>query len=435
MADSLKVVEELKSVQATFIEKLEKQAAEIKAHGGTTAETSKELKSLEKRYLDLEAAIKHDIEESQKKAAEAVELATKAQARADELETKLKRPNMGTKGDHKSIGQLVAEGLVEQGFKRTNKSSDKVAVGDIWSPQNRYGRIIDKAIELKAITGDADMRDVVGTTRMPGIVADPVFRDVHIRDFLTVRPMTGNAVQWMRESSRTNNPGAQTEGQTKNLSDYGFEAVTRTASTIAHGTPINNQLLDDIPSLRSHIEDRLIQGLMNAEDVYILRGDGIAPNPEGIINDADVPTYNRHGYGGGSDTKLDTLRRGITQLRLQEYRPDLVIISVQDWEAIELLKDSEERYLWIPSVGEGGQPYVWRLPLLDTTAQEEGAWLMGNFRQGVALFDRQDYTVQAFNQHSDYALRNMTLLLAEGRIAIVVELPLAFINGTFLFGS
>ena len=54
--------------------------------------------------------------------------------------------------------------------------------------------------------------------------------------------------------------------------------------------------------------------------------------------------------------------------------------------------------------------------LVDTTA------VLGDFKQ-VALLDREGLSVLAFNQHKDYAQRNLTYVRAELRAAQVIWKP------------
>ena len=62
-------------------------------------------------------------------------------------------------------------------------------------------------------------------------------------------------------------------------------------------------------------------------------------------------------------TRLDTLRRAAT-LTYAAYLPaNTVMMNPFDWQEIELMKDNENRYLWIGSVAEGGTPRLWQLPI------------------------------------------------------------------------
>jgi HK97 family phage major capsid protein len=67
---------------------------------------------------------------------------------------------------------------------------------------------------------------------------------------------------------------------------------------------------------------------------------------------------------------------------------------------------------------------VWRVPVVETAAMTAGTALVGNFRMGVTLWDREDTQVLT-GQPNDYFLRNAFAILAELREAHAVTRPKA----------
>ncbi|MFT8095018.1 phage major capsid protein, partial [Salmonella enterica] len=58
------------------------------------------------------------------------------------------------------------------------------------------------------------------------------------------------------------------------------------------------------------------------------------------------------------DTKIDTLRRAILQVRVAEYRASAIALNPVDWADIELTKDANGSYIWV-NVQEGGVQRLW----------------------------------------------------------------------------
>jgi HK97 family phage major capsid protein len=102
-----------------------------------------------------------------------------------------------------------------------------------------------------------------------------------------------------------------------------------------------------------------------------------------------------------------------------------------DWEDIELTKDSNGQYLVAVSVAMGGEPKLWRIPIVETPAIPEGTALVGAFGTGAQLYDREQASIRISEQHADFFVRNAIVVLAEQRLALAVKRPEAFVKVSF----
>ncbi|KAG0741272.1 hypothetical protein G6F24_016762 [Rhizopus arrhizus] len=143
----------------------------------------------------------------------------------------------------------------------------------------------------------------------------------------------------------------------------------------------SKQVLADIPLLQSYIDGRLRYGLQYVEEQQILAGDGTGQNLLGLIPQATDFDDDLRETG---DTKIKTLRRAILQVRLAEYRASGIVLNPIAWADIELETDSNGRYIWV-NVVEGGQPRMWRLPVVETTAMPAGSFLVGAFDRAAQV--------------------------------------------------
>ena len=177
---------------------------------------------------------------------------------------------------------------------------------------------------------------------------------------------------------------------TKPQSDLKFDIRTAAVTTIAAWVLATRQILDDAPMLQSYIDGRLRYGLAYAEELQLLHGDGTGTNLHGIYTQATafadpgvVPLPQR----------LDVLRFAMLQATLAEYQATGFVLHPTDWAGIELTKDSQGRYI-IGDPKAESQPRVWGLPVVATQAMLLGKFLIGAFRQGAQIFDRQNATVE-----------------------------------------
>jgi len=115
---------------------------------------------------------------------------------------------------------------------------------------------------------------------------------------------------------------------------------------------------------------------------------------------------------------------------LAYYEPTGVVVHPFDWEAIELIKDSQNRYIVTGSVAVGADKTLWRMPVVDTPAIPQKTALVGAFGLGAQLYDREQANIRIAEQHSDFFTRNAVAILAEERLALAVKRPESFAKVT-----
>jgi len=345
---------------------------------------------------------------------------------------------------------LVKDGLalqdrfqdIEQKLARrfaANDPSEQKSVGEQLSDSDDYQALTTKGrgiarLNLKAVTnitsattGTGGVGVGIQPTRVAGIITDPE-RQFTIRDLIMPGRTASNAVEFVQETGFQNMAAPQAgEGALKAQSDLSFGMVTTTVKTIAHWFKASKQVLSDIPLLQSYINGRAIYGLKYKEEEQILAGDGTGQNLLGLIPQAT--TFNEALRKTG-DTKIDTLRRAILQVRVAEYRASAIALNPVDWADIELTKDSTGSYIWV-NVQEGGVQRLWKLPVVDSNAVPEGEFLVGAMNIAAQVFDREDAAVEVSTEDGDNFRTNMVTIRAEERLALAVYRPESFVHGEF----
>ena len=132
-----------------------------------------------------------------------------------------------------------------------------------------------------------------------------------------------------------------------------------------------------------------------------------------------------------TDTKVDTLRRAILDLALNDHPAGVIVVHPTDWAGIELTKDSNGSYVWANPNSQLG-PTIWGVPVISTAGITVDNFLaMDNGPDVAQIFDREDASITISTEHSDFFVKNMVAILAEERLALVVYKPLGIITGTF----
>lgn len=387
------------------------QTAEMKAMGESSAKTAEQISAMDKIIADITDELKAATDELK------------------DLKSKAERLPQGMP-QVKTLGEQFTESEAFKEFKPAKGNNVSMDIPTLWTPQV-------KDTLTGATLGNAPTYLYV-PQRVPGIIA-PAMVDRHVRDLLPVVQTGMGAVDFIREvvSSGSGSGSGQSalnaatvaEGNLKPESTLVFEEANAPVRTLAHWLPVTRQILEDAAGLRGYIDTRLLYGLALAEDDQLLYGTGTGSEIQGIITADGVQTYN-WSAGLAGDTKLDAIRRAMTLARLSNYPVTGIVLHPSDWEDIELLKGSDEHYIWI-NVTQGGQMQLWRVPVVDSTAINPLTFLTGAFSMGATLWDRMQAGVRASDSHSDFFTRNMWAILAEERLTQTIYRPSAFVVGTF----
>lgn len=387
---------------ATAVAELKTAADDVKRSAETT---NTELKNLGKVT-----------DETKAKADEALIKHNEIAARLTEIEQKMARRGSDEPAGRKSIGQTVVE-------------SD--AVKELMASKRGKANVEIKAI-ISALTTDANgsAGDLIVPAR--GAIVAPAERRMTVRDLITPGQITSNSLQYPKETGFTNSAAtvSETTGPTKPQSEIKFDIVTTSVTTIAHWVLATRQILDDAPMLQAYIDGRLRYGLAYVEEAQLLMGDGTGTNLNGIYTQATA--YSAPFDPAGTETMFDQIRLALLQATLAEFPATGIVLHPSDWARAELTKDADGRYI-IGNPQDGAQPRMWRLPVVETQAMTIDKFLVGAFRMGAQVFDRDDANVLISTEDSDNFRKNLVTILAEERLALAVYRPEAFVKGDLGF--
>lgn len=266
---------------------------------------------------------------------------------------------------------------------------------------------------------------LVPGVRVPGII-EPFQRQLRVRDVIGSARTTSSSIEYVKETSFTNNAAPVAETTLKPKSDLTFDMSNSPVRTIAHIFKISRQMLDDGPALASYIARRGTYGLKRVEEAQLLNGDGTGQNLHGIIPQA---TAFAPGWVADSETPIDRILQAISQAEDSEFEVNAVVLNKRDWRKMTGQKDGEGRYLSAASPFGTTDPRLWNLPVVATNAIAAGEFLTGAFGEAATIFDRLDVEVLISTENNDDFERNMATIRIEERLALAVFRPDAFIHG------
>ncbi|PWI08333.1 phage major capsid protein [Streptomyces sp. NWU339] len=273
--------------------------------------------------------------------------------------------------------------------------------------------------------------------RQPGQIPQNPDFPLLIANLLDRQTSSGNTLEYVRDTTGpVSGPGTWNkatvvpEGTMKPQSGpFTWDTITTTLKTVAHWVPITRQAADDDGQMMGYINGRLTYGLEYQLDRQILTGNG-AMEMQGILTTPGIGAYQPE--AGNTDPKLITLRKAKTQGELALYPPDAVVMNPLDWQDIELDTDANGQFRVITSVTDSGAPMrIWGLTVVTSVAMAAGTALLGGYRMGATLWERQGITILMTDSHADFFLANTLVILAERRANVAVHTPRAFVKVTF----
>jgi HK97 family phage major capsid protein len=216
----------------------------------------------------------------------------------------------------------------------------------------------------------------------------------------TVRVSSG-VVEWV-ELGPDPVAAVVAEGAAKPEAALTMTPKTSTLDTIAHWVQITRQALSDAPYMRSLIEGKLRNGLLRKIEADLAALLNAAVLQSAV--DADMSK---------------AIRKGIGLVEAQGYRPNAVLLNPADFATIDI------NSAVAAAKGPIRTDSFWGLKPVSVPGLTAGSAIVGDFTEGVTLFDRGVADVFVSDSHNDLFIKNILVILAEGRYKSAITDPLA----------
>ena len=311
----------------------------------------------------------------------------------------------------KSIAQQVAKSDSFQAFKSRDAGSFRV----------RLETSLNQIKNLTSLQGSgnspADGYDVQ-PARADGL-SNYGFRRLSVIDAMNRVPLASNSFEHVRIGDYTDQANYQlTEGSNKAEQSIAPNVVTSNIATIAVVQPVSRQLLDDVPVLQNTIGQILAHGCLKKLEAELISGNGGQGQILGLESIATAAAVD-----SPAGDLMTIIVENIAALQAEGFEPNGIMLNPVTWAQIRNSQDAAVFLLGPP--GSSLNNSLWGLPVFASPAVTQGDVIVGDWSKAL-LLDRQEVTLQAFEQHDDYARRNLVLLRCELRSGLAVPAPLAF---------
>lgn len=374
--------------------------------------------------LKLDDTQKEQLKNALQKAQEIEAKQSNLETQIDEALKNMKRPGPGGAGQ-KSFKDELGERL--ESLKQQAGGQSLLAF------KNTRNGIIE--LQEKAV-GDFNAANVsaanitypfAGVDVIPGVTVRPLY-DPHIRPYLRQITTSRTSIVYVQETAKEGGFAVTGMGALKPQFDLDLELKQSNVTKIAGHMRLPEEMIDDIPYLLDYVTTRGVEEYRNAEDDQLLFGDGTGLNLAGLFTVASA-------FAPGSAFKIqdanyfDVLVGAKTQLRKLGLRASIIFVSPEDWAIMRLTKTTTGEYVF-PVIPGTNVITIDGTPIVDNNRIPTGQFLVAD-AQWAQIADRKGVEVRLFEQDRDNAIRNMVTVVIEGRLALPIYRPQAFVKGSF----
>lgn len=256
-------------------------------------------------------------------------------------------------------------------------------------------------------------------------VLDPraVRRDrLYVRDLLPQTTTTYEVINYIGETYVSGTDAAMvSEGNLKPEVLMNWFRATQNVSKIAAWVPATLESLTDYGALRGAIDNRLTYKVERKEEDELLNGSGTFPELLGLLH---VPNLQTQAFDTNAFTTISDARA-----KIENHDADAtgIVMNPSDyWTAMAQSTST----LTGASPFAGPPNTIWGLPVVRSPRITVNTALIGDFKQGAEIFDREDIQIRVGDQHSDFFIRNQVAILAERREALVTYRGDLFVSVT-----
>lgn len=319
--------------------------------------------------------------------AEFEEFEKKINERIDELETAISRPPVGeTKGDKPDEKKAAFFKFIREGRQGLTSDEYKALV------ENDTGRIlVPEALEAEIYRELPALSVIRGLATVRQINSDRI-RKRSLNEVTMGWGKLETATTWNLENRESTLTPSEAYQYVEDL--YGLTKIGE------------DELMDTDVALESLLVDSFSRAAAQEEDAAFIVGAGhSAGEPEGILYTASGVGVDRVPAAGAEVTADDILE--LVYAVPAQYRMNGVFIMNSQTElTLRKLKDTNDQYLWQPSLQAGrpstlaGYPVYNQdnMPVVSETAGAYDVIVFGDVRSGYRIIDRLGLTIQRLTE-------------------------------------
>jgi HK97 family phage major capsid protein len=347
--------------------------------------------------------------------------------------------------------QTLKSALAEQGRVLTSLREGKLTGSDVMHAEGSVEKALaDFAEDFKKakdgrhefkfslkVAGDMTLSgNVTGTVpqaqRLDG-VNDIAEREAKTYGLIPKLTTAGNTIEWVYETAQDGTIDGTAEGAAKDQIDNDFVVTSVALVKRAAYFKVSTEMLDDASFMGGWLRNKLIVRLFLDVDNQCLNGDNVAPNLNGIINQATAFAAGTFALTVDNANDVDSLVVAMNQIRLANHNGALTIMMhPSDVAALKLTKlsSTDKRYV-DRLLMAGSELSLDGVRIIENTNITAGDFLVGDFSKAT-IVQKSAISVEVGLDGNDFT-KNMRTILAEWRGQLFVQNndTTAFVTGTF----
>lgn len=270
---------------------------------------------------------------------------------------------------------------------------------------------LDEDVQTRALpTGIADMIAAGMTGATYTVDTSAPQAPTPLMDNITQIQVSGNAVEFVAWAKAAGGAAKVAEKAPKPSAEWAPTVTSDTLDNIAVYTQLTRQLIEDFSAVRSYIDGELRRDVARAEEAEAL---AVLNASSGVIPDV-----------ASDESLLAGIRIGMGTVQAAGYTPTAVLLNPADWASMDVAVMGDT--LGGPRVNQT----FWGLTPIPSTAQPEGAALVGDFRSAMHHYYRSAISLYITDSHADTFLSNVFTLLAERRSLTALVRPQALVEAS-----
>lgn len=345
---------------------------------------SEALKQLETRATKLDAQIEH------------LTKTYEAQRAADAVDGRLVKAERARERQGGSAGVQTRESWGEQ-FIRSDQFREYRQRGSSGIVEIDAGEVQTRALP----TGLADLIAAGITPSKTTVDLAPPPAPTPLLDSISRVPVSSNSIEYVAWLKIAGGADVVAEKALKPSAEWGPEVESDTLDTVAVYTQLTRQLIEDMPTVRTYIDNELVRDVARKEEELARAA---------LAGNAVIPTVT------GEDL-LAAIRVGMATVETAGYTPNAVLMNPADWAALDMAVMSSTL------IGPQVRQSFWGLTPIPDPTQPEGSAVVGDFRSAMTQWYRSAIGLYITDSHADTFLKNVFTLLAERRSLTAVVKP------------
>ena len=242
-------------------------------------------------------------------------------------------------------------------------------------------------------------------------------RSLRLLDIIPRVPTASNSVRYTRLANFSNSAAAQAgEGATKATQTLEPVTVDAPIQTIAVIQKISKQLMDDEPFMRSALDSLFRYNLLDALEAQLIDGNGSGFNLSGMVTEGQAIS------GSSGVDQPDQVGAAIATMQSDGYPVDYIVVNPSDFQDWRAERSASDNLYVSGSWSQPAPPVMWNVNAVLSPSVSSGTVVLAN-NASHAMLDRQDATIEIFEQDDTNVQSNLLTLRAELRAGLAVMDP------------